>query len=120
MQVGDFVQWTSDGIDQFKVPRKVVGLFPGGTHAQVFGSNTGVPLSELTVVDPPATPAPMSHPSVAASSSMAYGTNDLNVLQRGDRLQITADVDLEGLQELQDILKHYEAILTRLAARKQK
>jgi hypothetical protein len=48
----------------------------------------------------------------------AQGENELSVLQKGNRLQITADVDLEGIAELKDILGHYEAILQRLAARK--
>ena len=43
--------------------------------------------------------------------------NEISVLQHGDRIQITADVDLEGIDELKDILGHYEAILTQLAAR---
>jgi hypothetical protein len=41
--------------------------------------------------------------------------NELSVRQTGNRLQITADVDLEGIAELKDILGHYEAILKPLA-----
>ena len=48
----------------------------------------------------------------------AQGENELSVLQKGNRLQITAYIDLEGIAELKDILGHYEAILTRLAARR--
>jgi hypothetical protein len=47
----------------------------------------------------------------------AQSKNEISVLQKGDRIQITADVDLEGIDELKDILGHYEAILTQLAAR---
>src|SRR6266496_2979947 len=54
VKVGDYVQWTSGGSDQFRVPRKVIGIFPDGQHVQVFGSNTGVPMDELTVVEAPA------------------------------------------------------------------
>jgi|SRR5215469_9198915 hypothetical protein len=43
--------------------------------------------------------------------------NELSVRQAGDRLQITADLDLEGIAELKDILVHYEAILKRLSVR---
>jgi hypothetical protein len=52
VRVGSFVQWTSNGVDQFSQPMKVVG-----THAEwafVEGSKTGVPTAELSVVDPPA------------------------------------------------------------------
>jgi hypothetical protein len=52
VRVGDSVQWTSGGVDQFKQPRRVVGFFDEN-HVQVFASNTGVPVKELTVVDPP-------------------------------------------------------------------
>ena len=43
--------------------------------------------------------------------------NEIFVLQKGNRIQITADVDLVGIDELKDILGHYEAILIQLAAR---
>jgi hypothetical protein len=48
----------------------------------------------------------------------SQGGNELSVLQKGNRLQITADVDLEGIGELKDILGHYEAILKRLSVQK--
>lgn len=43
--------------------------------------------------------------------------NEISVLQNGDRIQITADVDLEGIDELKDIFGNYEAILMQHAAR---
>jgi hypothetical protein len=46
------------------------------------------------------------------------GKNALSVLQQDNRLQITADIDLEGIAELKDILGHYEAILKRLSVPK--
>jgi len=121
IKVGDYVQWVSNGVEQFTSPRKVVGIFPDGTHVQVFGSNTGIPMTELNVVDAPA-PAPLKVPAskVDTGSAWGQGENELNVLQKGNRLQITADVDLEGIGELKEILGHYEAILKRLAARKSK
>ena len=64
IKIGDYVLWTSNGVDQFKQPRRVAAAFDGGTHVQVFGSNTGIPMSELVVVDPPA-PAPLKPPSGA-------------------------------------------------------
>jgi hypothetical protein len=123
IKVGDYVQWTSGGIDQFKAPRKVVGIFPDGLHVQVFGSNSGIPMHDLTVVEPPPPRHPAGSippPHVDAGSGWGQGQNDFNVLQAGGRLQITADVDLEGLQELKAMLNDYESILTRIAARKLK
>jgi predicted ABC-type ATPase len=50
--VGDEVQWTSAGADQFTEPRKVTWLSPDGQWATVEGSNTGVPAAELTKAAP--------------------------------------------------------------------
>ena len=48
--VGDDVQWTSQGADQFTEPRPVRALSPDGKWAFVEGSNTAVPVSELVKV----------------------------------------------------------------------
>lgn len=47
--VGDYVQWTSGGVWQFQEPRRVRKLSEDGVWAFVEGSDTGVPLEELTV-----------------------------------------------------------------------
>src|SRR5258708_32004703 len=48
---GDLVQWTSGGVDQFETPRRVQSVHrrDGQEWAFVERTNTGVPLSELTV-----------------------------------------------------------------------
>jgi hypothetical protein len=51
VRVGSYVQWTSNGQHQFEAPRKVAGIQDG--WALIEGSETGVPMSELTVLDPP-------------------------------------------------------------------
>src|SRR5208282_3841664 len=56
-EVGDYVQWTSDGVDQFKPARKVRQI--QDRHAWVDGSQTGIPISEVTVAEPP-TPIPVA------------------------------------------------------------
>ncbi len=53
-KVGDYVQWTNNGVDQFVEPRKIVGITDDGEYAYVEGSKTGAPMSELAVLDPPA------------------------------------------------------------------
>jgi hypothetical protein len=53
-----------------------------------------------------------------AKTLRAQSKNEISVLQNGDRIQIAADVDLEGIDELKDVLGHYEAILQRLSVRK--
>jgi len=64
--VGDFVQWTSGGVEQFPTPLKVAGLSDDGEFAFVEGSQTGLPMAELSVVDPP---AEQSNPKPPAPAS---------------------------------------------------
>lgn len=50
VKVGDYVQWTSAGVDQFSVPRRVLEIVgDAGEWARVEGSDTGIPMSELTI-----------------------------------------------------------------------
>lgn len=55
----------------------------------------------------------------SAASSIAHASSgidsgDMSVLLSGKRLQISADVDAEGLAKLKDILTKYEEILKML------
>jgi hypothetical protein len=120
VKVGDYVQWTPGGVDQFKVPGRVVWVSDDASHVRIHGSPTGIPVAEVTVTDPPTAP-PVGEKKgdrVIANSAWVQGANELNVLQRGSRLEITADVDLEGLQNLKEVLTHYEKILELLSPRK--
>ena len=45
--VGDYVQWESQGIEQFREPKRVTALSIDGTHAFVDGGSTGVPVVQL-------------------------------------------------------------------------
>lgn len=116
VKVGDYVQWTSAGVDQFPQPKKVVA-FLGDGYAQVFGHSAGLPVSELTVVDAPAL-APVTVKATPRTGSSAYAgrDGDLNVLLRGNRLEITADVDRAGIARLKEILGKYEEILDLIEA----
>jgi len=115
-KIGDYVQWTSGGVDQFTPPRRVDEILDGGTHLRVFGSLTGVPMSEVHVVDRPAAPPIRqgSAPTVPQAQARDSEDNELNVLLKGDRLQITADLDAAGVAKLKDVLTKYEEILTLL------
>jgi len=52
INVGDLVQWASDGVDQFDTPRRVRGMQVHDQQEWAFveGSETRMPVSELTVV----------------------------------------------------------------------
>ena len=50
--VGDFVQWESQGVLQFEA-KKVVAITPDRLYVQVEGSQTGIPMEQVSKVDPP-------------------------------------------------------------------
>jgi hypothetical protein len=100
-QVGDYVQWTSDGVDQFKPAPKVRQI--QDRHVWVDGSQAGIPISEVTVVEPPA-PSPvveLTAPAKSGPSDREGDGNEISVLvtPRG-RLQISADLDVKGIGKL--------------------
>lgn len=109
-KIGDYIQWTSAGVDQFSRPGRVTWVSEDNTHLRVHGSMTGIPMSDVSIVDAPKVP-PTSHVERAPN---AREGGDLNVLLTGRRLQITADVDLVGLERLKEMLGHYEKILQLL------
>jgi hypothetical protein len=114
-QVGEYVQWTSDGVDQFRPARKVTQI--QDRYVWVDGSQTGVPLSEVTVVEPPA-PIPVATLTTPAKSGLLDKEGDGNeisvlVTPQG-RLQISADLDVKGLGKLKQMLERYEQILKLL------
>lgn len=113
-KIGDFVQWTSNGVDQFKPARKVVWVADDGSHVRVHGSPTGIPMAEVTVVDEPK-PFVAQPPSGGAEPGRTpSGSPDINVYLTGGRLQINADVDADGLERLKTVLAKYGEILKLL------
>ena len=50
VKVGDAVQWTSQGTDQFVEPKKITSISDDGSFAFVEGSNTGIPIEELSTI----------------------------------------------------------------------
>lgn len=50
--VGDYVQWESNGELKFEKPRKVIGFYEDG-WAKVEGTDSGIPVAQLTKEKPP-------------------------------------------------------------------
>lgn len=103
-KVGDWVQWTSGGVDRFATPKKVSWINADDGFLRVEGSMTGLPISEV------------SHAAAPAIKADAFvlqppPPGELQMLLTGGRLQITADVDLDGLRRLKTMLAKYEEIL---------
>ncbi|MGA2816739.1 MAG: hypothetical protein ABSE67_10650 [Xanthobacteraceae bacterium] len=91
-----------------------------GGFVWVFGSLTGIPLEQVTIAEAPS-PAPVvqTGQSITADpTSRDVGPPDdaqqIDVLLRGNRLQITADVDAAGVAKLKEVLAKYEEILNLL------
>ena len=53
IQLGDYVQWESQGIYQFEQPRRVVRISADGKFGFFDDSTTGAPVEQLTKVNPP-------------------------------------------------------------------
>lgn len=105
----------SGGVDQFSIPRKVVAILDEGKHVQVHGSPGGLPMTELTVVEAPKPKTFAGGGAPVPSGSEAGKTpHDINILMAGQRLQITADVDLDGVAKLREALGKYEELLKML------
>jgi hypothetical protein len=115
VKVGDYVQWTSNGVDQFKPARKVTKV--ENDHVWVFGSNTAIPMEQVTVSDPPALKSIIVEPS-DRDDGPSDDVPQIDVLLRGNRLQITADVDAAGLQTLKEMIGKYEEILKLVSPKK--
>jgi hypothetical protein len=52
IEEGSLVQWISQGVDQFKTPHRVRQIIEDPTYGKfvmVYGSNTGIPYSELVL-----------------------------------------------------------------------
>jgi hypothetical protein len=114
-QVGDYVQWTSDGVDQFKPARKVRQI--QDRHVWVNGSQTGIPIGEVTVVGPPGSipVAKLTTPAMSGASNKEGDGNEISVLVTPQgRLQISANLDVKGLGKLKQMLEQYEQILKLL------
>jgi hypothetical protein len=49
-RVGDRVQWTSGGVNQLPGGSTIVWISDDGAFARVDGSQTGIPVPELTIL----------------------------------------------------------------------
>jgi len=121
VSIGDLVQWTSGGVDQFEPPRRVRGLrkHDGEEWAFVEGTRTGVPVSELTVVTPaPGSDARPSPGRPAGPPIAGLPMNGERELLRGAlsrdasyRLLVSGDVGPKELGRIIKLLEAQKAIL---------
>lgn len=102
-QIGDYVQWESGGLIQFQEPKRIRGMSPDGQWAFVDGSETGLPIKELAVVNSavaekvaeqiPPSLDPVKVPPRASASSSAPKMRSYSWALSGD---FNAKMDLFG------------------------
>lgn len=71
VKVGDAVQWTSGGVDQFGKPTVVAGISDDGQWLWVTDSTTGIPVNEVKVITP-AISSPITNPIKTAPQMPAH------------------------------------------------
>ena len=72
-QVGDFVQWESQGAFQFPEPRRVRLVTEDGKWVAVEGSETGLPMNEIIVQDQPPQAENANPPKFAMEHGQSAG-----------------------------------------------
>ncbi|MBV9759829.1 MAG: hypothetical protein JO340_04625 [Acidobacteriaceae bacterium] len=117
--VGDYVQWESQGTLQFPVPKRIREISEDQKWAFVEGSNTGLPMEELSKVDapPPSVQAARTPPrprTIAEAQEMFGGiskpatliSQDVFSLREGPvTIQWPLNLSRESFQDLSDWLE---------------
>lgn len=110
IKVGDRVQWTSQGQEQFPVPRVVSRVFRDerGWFVALQGQIGALPMDDVDVVEPGAASAP----ATLSAKPEADQANPIEIFMTADhRLQITANLDRKGVDKLRALLDKYGEIL---------
>lgn len=112
-KIGDFVQWEPQGVLQFKDPKRVKAFSEDGKFAFVEGSNTGLPIDQLSIQSAPSTP-PFVFNVPPEDSTMR---EDVFSLSEGQvRIQWPTPLSEESIQDLKDWLKIVERKIARSKA----
>jgi hypothetical protein len=129
VKIGDFVQWESQGMLQFRDPRRVKGFSDDGQFVFVDGSPTGMPISEITVEEPPI-PAVVNQPRqltvapVNGSAITLRGVGmkqDVFSLAEGEVvLSWPTPLSLDSIEDLKQWLKLMERKIARSTAVEEK
>ena len=121
VKVGDFVQWTSQGMDQFREPKKVAGFSDDGAYAFFEGENNGAPVGELEIGDAPDVRTPALPPLIPRNPLRQQNTGgnsmrqDVFSLDNGGEVTISWPVPLTAdmVTDIKDWLKIVERKISR-------
>lgn len=115
VKVGDKVQWTSQGTDQFAEPRKIKSISEDGQYAFVEGSDTGIPVKELSITE--VTPAEIKsveqlrEQEQAELDSKIPNAEQYRVDGKVDRAKLTNEADVKAFDE---VYNKYDKLISPL------
>lgn len=117
VKVGDSVQYTVNDMDQFVVPKVVTNVVRDperGWFVFVQGEKAGLPIEQVSVKR--SSPIVESQtPDQAGLTGSSAGHNPIEILMGANgRLQVSANVDRDGLKKLKGLLEKYEEIFDLL------
>lgn len=113
ISVGDKVQWTSQGVNQFVAPRAVTKVMRDpkrGWYVAVEGQLGALPMEQLEVVGRREDETRLRTPGDGKANAIEI------FLNADSRLQITANIDREGVDKLRTLLDKYKEILDLMNA----
>ncbi len=114
ISVGDYVQWISQGVNQFPSSKRVLGLSDDGKYVFVEGTSTGLPKDQMSIEKPPIKdlPKPPSNPfwspgekqPVHTGPSIIFPLSSDNLIEIHLKSKIT-EADFNRLKDLIDLSK---------------
>lgn len=119
VKIGDFIQWESQGMLQFREPKRVSGFSDDGQIVFVDGSPTGLPLAEVSVEEPPVNPhgpppPPARRREITRGGGSANMRQDVFSLAEGEAvLSWPTPLSADSIADLRDWLKIVERKIAR-------
>ncbi len=116
INIGDFVQWTSQGQMQFSSPRRVTGVSECGNWAFVEESDTGIPVDELTIERPTLVEKdkpPVQNPPVNPNFNNDPGGVPISVLMGPGKVQVVnlPHMSSEAFANFKQMLEVFESAI---------
>lgn len=116
-KIGDYIQWESNGILQFKEPKRVTGLSDDGKFVFVEGSSTGAPIGEVTRESAPPESLRPQDSRIQPASNKNMQEDVFSLAEGRVVIQWPSPLSADSVQDLKDWLKLLERKITRSTAR---
>lgn len=124
VSVGAKIQWTSNGVDQFREPATVTGVSDDGNWLWTDQGQAGIRMSEVEVVDFAGEEAPPPPPSVLAALAARVSRTDPSrmlpeqyVLSQGKlrdgsfEVRVTGEIGAREIGKIIKVLKAQQSVL---------